>query len=263
MSPYWQKEKQISLWYLYMKLPLVAPEWTRVDHYDIISPNIAAKKEEKKQALLLSWRWDDWGVAQTVDSNLTAIHQSPKSAAAVYDPTPINTKIERKKKLICDRKKKKKKQNSVAIEILWLISISGVKIVLFVCWQMNNDLCSCVSLACFSCAAGYDVCARGAGMEDVPDKWGKEANLWCSSLQLVHCDWKKKPHRWAQLNTWDRGKQCVCGGWVYLIPVLVRTLVPHEKCCNLETDNEPWSCRKLQLCWRIAPSQFLSFPCHP
>lgn len=45
------------------------------------------------------------------------------------------------------------------------------------CWQTNNDLCSCVCLAHFSRAAGYDVCARGAGMEDVSYKWGKEENF--------------------------------------------------------------------------------------
>lgn len=100
------------------------------------------------------------GRKQTVDSNLTAIHHSPKSLPTVFPP--------KEKKGICDRKK------LVAMKISWLISLTSVKMGLFWCWQFNNGLCLCVSLANFSCAAGYDVCARRAGMEGVSYKWGKD-----------------------------------------------------------------------------------------
>lgn len=69
-------------------------------------------------------------------------------------------------------------EKMVAVKISWLISLSSVKIGLFWCWQFNNGLCLCVSLANFSCAAGYDICARRAGMEGVSYKWGKDVIFW-------------------------------------------------------------------------------------
>lgn len=144
------------------------------------------------------------GRKQTVDSNLTAIHHSPKSLPTVFPP--------KEKKGICDRKK------LVAMKILWLILLSSVKMGLFWCWQFNNGLCLCVSLANFSCAAGYDVCARRAGMEGVSYKWGKDVifgfffflSLCPRELFFFFLIAWPVPHPWAQSTAWVG----------YFIPVL-------------------------------------------
>lgn len=124
--------------------------------------------------------WEEW----TVDSNLTAIHQSPKSVA--------------RGKTCCfhcwycqAHKYASRKVISFNTKMKWMdtfmtdISISKVKIGLFVFWQIANGCIFPSPLfSHYSCAAGYDVCARRAWMEDISYKWGKEGNLIVPSVSL-------------------------------------------------------------------------------
>lgn len=135
------------------------------------------------------------------------------------------------------------------------ISISSVKIGLFVCWQITNVCVFAPSPPSprLSCAAGYDVRARRAWMEDLSYKRGKEGNFQISaSFQDTRLSAASMTSIILILNgsngCSDLFHPCFCSD----------PFCPHGKYCYLDTDNEPGSLRKLPLYPTIFLYQFLS-----
>lgn len=131
-----------------------------------------------KMSILVSSGWEN---EAAVDSNLTAIHQSPNCVASgkkccfvsVYDTVLINN---------CGKKAVSVNQEVSKQICLWVI-FQFPRGKVFACWRITYV---CVSPLIFlSYTAGHDICAWRAWMEDISYKWGKEGNFWFSAFQCA------------------------------------------------------------------------------
>lgn len=151
-----------------MKQPFSTLEWMDGPlPYYIPSLHIDATKKKANCRAVDGMAGEETNCWQQSDCNPSV---SEKSTNVFVHPTTVNTK---KKKRSFVGKKKNSHDEDFVTDFNFLCENWPV---LMLTVYRNNDLC--LSLTHFSCAAGYDICARRVGMEGVSHKWGKEVNFW-------------------------------------------------------------------------------------
>lgn len=149
------------------------------------------------------------------------------------------------------------------------ISISCVKIGLFVCWRIANGCVFPSPPFPISVVLLDTTSVLGElGWKTYPINGVRRATLLqIFALSLaVQCALFKMHGQCciSEFNYIDFNRSgrvaVIC--FIFTSLFLFRLLFPHGKYCNLEKDNEPGSLRKLPSCGPIFPYQFLSCLCH-
>lgn len=207
-------------------------------HYPIIL-HLFTFQQKQKKSRLLSCRWDDWGGNRL----LTAIWVQSISLRRVFP--------------LCSPREKK----AFVTEKKWLqwrfCDWFQFPVWKLVCFGVDNliMICACVCLWPIPVVLLDTTSVLGElGWKAYPINGVRTSTFDFSfSFHFIHGNVIKTMHGQCHI----RGLSLI-RGWAISSLFWFAPLFPGEKCCNLETDNELWSLRKLQLCRPIAPSQFSS-----
>lgn len=143
------------------------------------------------------------------------------------------------------------------------ISISSVKMGLFVRWQIANGHIFPFPPFRISVVLLDTTSVLGElGWKTYPINGVRRATL-LLIIFTVQCSKYMAIAAFIKIYYTDvkRSKRVAVICFIFTSLFLFRPLFPHWKYYNLEADNEPWSLRKLPLCCSVFPYEFLSCLC--